>query len=61
LILDLSSTPVEPERVAMQPPPPPSVASAAPQPRPEPSSDEVLELEDIETPAFLRRERKLFQ
>jgi len=47
LVLDLTSPRPEPEPVAP--------------PRPAPPGDEVLELEDIETPAFLRRERKLFQ
>jgi hypothetical protein len=46
----------------------PAPEPAAPQPksrtldnRPEPSADDVFELDDIDTPAFLRRERKLFQ
>lgn len=56
-VFELAAEPVEahPEPVAAPPPPPPSPAA-----RPA-ADDDVLELEDIETPAFLRRERKLFQ
>jgi cell division protein FtsZ len=45
-----------PSRLAMDPPP-----EAQHPAQPQAADDEGFELEDIETPAFLRRERKLFQ
>jgi cell division protein FtsZ len=52
---------VESETIEVHPEPPqPPPQAHGPAPRP-PTDDDALELDDIETPAFLRRERKLFQ
>ena len=57
--------PVEPEPVFDLQPPPPPVAAAPPEPEPPAPRQElpeaVLDFEDLETPAILRRDRKLFQ
>ena len=58
--------PAEPEvaeplpmfELSSQPPPPPAPAKPAPSPAP---GEPVLDFDDLDTPAFLRRERKLFQ
>jgi hypothetical protein len=61
--LDLDFTDVTAESVSPQQPAgaSPLPPSAPPPATPQPAADDVFELDDIDTPAFLRRERKLFQ